>query len=88
MMQPTTEQLAEQLDRIEDILRDDISDRMIWRQRVESELAENTKITTEIRTAATALGWIKRTIVWLGGLAVGLAGIVGLLQMFRPGIAP
>ena len=87
-MMPTTDHLSEQLDRIEDMLRSHVGDSMVWRQRVEGELARNTEVTEQIREASTALGWIKRVIVWVGGLAVGLAGIVGLWQAINPRITP
>lgn len=84
-MMPTHEHIAEQLDRIEDLLHQHIDASAAWRQKTDAELARNTEVTEEIRTASTALGWIKRVIVWIGGLAVGLAGIIGLWQALAGG---
>lgn len=85
-MMPTTEHLAQQLDRIETLLRDHIAGSTAWREKTDDELRRNTEVTEQIREASTALGWIKRVIVWVGGLAVGLAGIVGLWQALRPAL--
>ena len=87
-MQPTHEQILQELDEIKDMLRGHVADSMVWRQRVESELNRNTEVTEEIRAASNALGWIKRAVIWIGSLAVGLTGIVGLWQVLRPGIGP
>ena len=84
-MQPTNEALAEKLVVIEDLLREHIAGSTAWRQRTDDELRRNTEVTEQIREASTALGWIKRVIVWVGGLAVGLAGIVGLWQALSGG---
>jgi hypothetical protein len=54
---------------------------MVWRQRIELELSQNTEVTTEIREASNAIGWIKKAVIWIGSLAVGIAGIIGLLQL-------
>lgn len=87
-MMPTHQQLAEQLDSIESLLREHIANSQEWRERTDIELKRNTEVTEQIREASTALGWIKRAIVWVGGLAVGVTGIVGLWQAVKPPIGP
>jgi hypothetical protein len=87
-MQPTHSHLDGRLDTIEQLLRDHIRDSMAWRNATDIRIAENTEVTEQVRTATTAIDWIKKAIMWLGGLAVGIGGIIGLLQLLRPGIGP
>jgi hypothetical protein len=84
-MQPTNEQILHELDEIKDMLRGHVGDSLVWRQRVESELNRNTEVTEEIRSASNALGWLKRAVIWVGSLAVGITGIVGLWQLLSGG---
>ena len=82
-MEPTSGQIKSQLDEIETLIRDDISDRMVWRTRVESELAENTKVTTQVRDLATTGRTIRKVVIWLGSLAAGFVGLWQLWQVFQ-----
>jgi hypothetical protein len=87
-MQPTNQQVLEEVQDVKDLLRRYIDesqdwrgDSMVWRQRIELELSQNTEVTTEIREASTAIGWIKKSVIWIGSFAVGIAGVIGLLQL-------
>ena len=84
-MQPTHSHLDDKLDTIEQLLRDHIHDSMVWRTATDIRIAENTEVTEQVRTATTAIDWIKKAIIWLGSLAVGIAGIIGLVQLLSGG---
>ncbi len=85
-MQPTSEQLADQLNTIEELLRDHIADSREWRMRTDTELARNTEVTTQVKDIATAGKVLRSALIWLGGLAGGLVGLWQLWQMFHPGV--
>ena len=87
-MQPTHEQLAEQLDRIETLIRDHIHDSMVWRTRTDAKIAENTEITEHVQAIATTGKTLRSALIWIGGLAGGLVGIWQLWQIMSPGIGP
>ena len=54
---------------------------------IQTNLAANTKLTSEMLEIFAAckgglkvLGWLGKLIVWVGGIAGGIAGIILLLQ--------
>ena len=79
-MQPTTEYLAAKLDTIEDMLRQHISDSALWRQKTDTELAQNTAVTKQISAVATTGKTLRSALIWIGGAA---AAVVGLLQLWQ-----
>lgn len=87
-MMPTHDHLAEQLDRIEQLLRDHIHDSMVWRTRTDARIAENTEMTEQIQALATTGRTLRTIIIWIGGLAGGLFGIWQLWSAFNPRITP
>ncbi len=82
-MQPTTQDLAEQLDRIEDMLSGHIQDSMVWRQKTEAELSKNTEVTEQVQAIATTGRTIRSAVIWLGGLAGGAVGLYQLWQVLQ-----
>ena len=87
-MQMTNDHLAEQLDRIETLLRDHIHDSTVWRQRTDMRIAENTEITEQVQAIATTGKTLRSAVIWLGGLAGGAVGLWQLWQVFNPRITP
>ena len=87
-MQPTNQQILDKLDSIEDMLHGHISDSTVWRARVEVELSENTRVTTEVKEVATAGKVLRNILIWVGGAAAALVGIVQLWQVLKPPIGP
>ncbi|MGL4648754.1 MAG: hypothetical protein ACRC1H_05050, partial [Caldilineaceae bacterium] len=47
-------------------------------RKMAEQLDENTRVTVEIRDALVAAKFVARLIKWAGGIAAGIAGIVGL----------
>lgn len=79
-MQPTNEYIAAKLDTIEDMLRQHISDSALWRQQTDTELSKNTAVTDEIRAIATTGKTLRSALIWIGGAA---AAVVGLIQLWQ-----
>jgi hypothetical protein len=79
-MQPTNQQILDKLDEIEDTLRGHVSDSMVWRSRVEVELTENTRVTSEVKELQTTGKVLRNILIWVGGAAAALVGIVQLWQ--------
>ena len=94
-MQPTHEQIVNQLDRIEQLIHDHMHDSAVWRVKTEAELHRNTQATEAIRKdtedavqATAAVMGLRRLIIWIGGLAAGIVGIWQLWSIFNPRITP
>lgn len=73
----------ERLERIESLLRDHITASRERNELMAAELARNTEVTGQVREAVKAAAWAKRFIVWVGGLAAGLAGFLQLYDMIK-----
>lgn len=74
--------MGEQLDRVESLLRDHVERstrfRVATERRLDSmqtELAQNTAVTTQVRDAARVATWIRKAVIWIGGLAGGALAI-------------
>lgn len=52
---------------------------------LQTEMVENTKITTTVRDTITAGRVATQVIKWIGGFAIALAGIYGAWVTFRHG---
>lgn len=91
-MMTDTERLAE----IHRLLGDHIAASSAWRVSTErrlddmqTELEANTEVTSQVREAARAASWLKRAVVWVGGLGAGVYGVWQLLAVLRgSGITP
>lgn len=84
--------MSTQLDRVEDLLRDHVERSQMFRATTEerldkmsSELAQNTAVTTQVRDAARVATWIRKAVIWVGGLGGGLFGIYQLWSLFKGG---
>ena len=82
-MQPTHSHLDDKLDTIEQLMRDHIKDSMVWRTRVELDLARNTEVTEQVRDLATTGRTLRKAVIWLGSLAAGVVGLWQLWQVFQ-----
>lgn len=94
-MQPTHEQIVEQLDRIEQLIHDHMHDSAVWRVKTEAELHRNTEATQAIKRdtedavqATAAVMSLRKLVIWLGSLAAGAVGLWQLWQIMSPGIGP
>ena len=87
-MQPTHEQIVEQLDRIEQLIHDHMHDSLVWRTRVEADIVRNTEITEQVRNLATTGRTLRKIVVWVGSIAAGLVGLWQLWQILNPRITP
>ena len=85
-----------QLDRIESVLHQHVERSQLRSEKIEKridamtvELAANTEVTTQVRDASRALEWIRKAIIWIGGIGAGVFGIWQAWSIFaHPTITP
>jgi hypothetical protein len=74
--------MSTQLDRVEDLLREHVERSQMFRvttekrlDNMQEELTRNTEVTTQVRDAARTFSWLRKAVIWIGGLAAGAVGI-------------
>ena len=80
-MTPTNQHILDAIEEVRELVHEHIMASAEWRLKTETELRKNTEVTEQIEALATTGKTLRNIVIWVGGAAAALVGIVQLYQV-------